>query len=259
MTPLDQAYGRMLSGSETDARAFYRLLADAPLFILLDREPEGSRINPKVFDLEDGPVILGFDLQERLASLGPGPSPFVVLPGRIIAQQLTGQGVSLGLNFGSGAASEVMLPPEVLRHLSEMLDITPEPVEAVPTGFLPPDVPEALDDALRFTLQGAAGLAVGALLAKVRYEGGRLGHMLALVDAVDEAREPLARAVAEAMVFAGIEAGELDVTFLSSDDTAIVPLARVARLYEIPLPEVPPPAMAPRAPGHDPDKPPRLR
>lgn len=259
-TPLDRAHAAMLAGGEAAARAFYRQLADAPLLLLLEREPEGERIHPRVFDLSDGPVLLAFDSHDRLAGLGLGPVAYAELPGRLIAQHLAGQGVSLGLNLNTGADSETLLPPEALRHLAEMLDVAPEPVQAVPEAFLPPaTLPDTLDAALRFTLDGAAGLAVGAVLAGVRYRGGRRGHMLVIVDAIEAAQEPLARAVAEALAFAGLEAGEIDVGFLQADDPALVPIARVGRLYEVPLPEAPEPPAAPVAPGLDPDKPPRLR
>ena len=46
MTPLDQAYAAMVQGDESDALRFYQLLADATLFLLLDHEAEGERINP---------------------------------------------------------------------------------------------------------------------------------------------------------------------------------------------------------------------
>lgn len=259
MTPLDQAHAAVLTGGEPEARQFYRLLADAPLHLLLEREAEGERISPRVFDLADGPVLLAFDSEDRLASLGQGPVPYATLPGRLIAQHLVGQGVSLGLNLGTGAASETLLPPEALRYLTEMLDVAPVTAEALVEGFMAPNVPDALDEALRFTLTGAAGLAVGALLAAVRYQGGGLGHVLVIVDAVEEAQAPLARAVAEALSFAGLEAAALDVTFLAADDPALVSIARVGRLYEVPMPEVPSEPVAPIAPGSDPAKPPRLR
>ena len=102
-------------------------------------------INPKVFDLEDGPVVLAYDSDDRLAVMGTGPLPYAALPGRIIAQHLAGQGVALGLNFGSGAPSEVMLPPEAMRWLAEMLDSQPVQLEAQPEAFFAPQgLPAAL-------------------------------------------------------------------------------------------------------------------
>lgn len=258
MTNLDIAYAAMQAGDEAAGLQFYRLLADATLFLLLEREAEGERVDPRVFDLPDGPVLLAYDSEERLAVMGAGPLPYAALPGRIIAQQMLGKGLSLGLNFGSGAASEALLPPDALRWLCEMLEAVPAEVEATPAQFFAPQgLPDALSDALRFTLGGAAGLARAALLAGVRYQDGRFGHMLAVIDAVPGAEEALARAMAEALAFSGLEAGELDVTFLGSDDPAVLALARVAAVFEVPdrVVEV---AVERAAPGMD-GKPPRLR
>ena len=93
MTELDTAYDLMAGGDEAAGLRFYRALADATLFIVLEREAEGEVIAPRVFDLESGPVILAFDSEERLASLGPDPVPYAALPGRIVAQQMLGQGL----------------------------------------------------------------------------------------------------------------------------------------------------------------------
>ncbi|OYU39184.1 MAG: hypothetical protein CFE33_12265 [Pseudorhodobacter sp. PARRP1] len=258
MRDLDQAYAAMQAGDAAAGLRFYRLLADATLFLLLEREAEGSRVDPRVFELDDGPVLLAFDSEDRLAVMGDGPLPYAALPGRLIAQQMLGQGLSLGLNFGTGAASEALLPPDALRWLCEMLDASPAEVEAVPAQFFAPQgLPEALSDALTFTLGGAAGLARAALLAGVRYSDGRLGHMLAVIDAVPGAEDALARALAEALVFSGLEAGELDVTFLGAGDAVVTELARVAVVFEVPEPvfEM---AVERTAPGMG-DQPPRLR
>ena len=258
MQSLDQAYGEMQAGDAAAGLRFYRLLADATLFLLLEREAEGARVDPRVFDLPDGPVLLAYDSEERLAALGQGPLPYAALPGRLIAQQMLGQGLSLGLNFGSGAASEVLLPPEALRWLCEMLEAKPLEVEATPAQFYAPrGMPDALSDALRFTLGGAAGLARAAFLAGVRYSDGRLGHMLAVIDALPAAEEALARALGEALVFSGLDAGELDVTFLASGDAVVAELARVAVVFEVPERAVEA-AVERAAPGMD-GKPPRLR
>lgn len=262
MQQLDQAYAAIKTGDEAAGLRFYRLLADATLFLLLEREAEGARVDPRVFDLPDGPVLLAYDSEERLAAMGGGPSgaglPYAALPGRLIAQQMLGQGLSLGLNFGTGAASEVLLPPEALRWLCEMLEAAPVEVEATPAQFFAPKgLPDALSDALMFTLGGAAGLARAALLAGVRYSDGRLGHILAVIDARPGAEDALARALGEALVFSGLEAGELDVTFLASSDAAVVEIARVAVVFEVPELVVEA-AVERAAPGMD-GKPPILR
>lgn len=258
MQDLDQAYAAMQAGDEVAGLRFYRLLADATLFLLLEREAEGSRVDPRVFDLPDGPVLLAYSSEERLAGLGGGPFAYAALPGRLIAQQMLGQGLSLGLNFGTGAASETMLPPEALRWLCEMLEAAPVEIEAKPAQFFAPaGLPAALSDALTFTLGGAAGLAQAALLAGVRYSDGRLGHVLAVIDAVEGAEDALARALGEALVFSGLEASELDVTFLASSEAVVAELARVAVVFDVPAPVVTA-AVERAAPGMG-DQPPRLR
>ena len=69
LTPLDLAHAAMEAAPEDDAARlrFFERLADSELFILLDKEPEGERISPQVFDTGEGQFVLVFDRQERLA------------------------------------------------------------------------------------------------------------------------------------------------------------------------------------------------
>jgi hypothetical protein len=80
--------------------------------------------------------------------------------------------------------------------------------------------------------------------------------MLAFVDAVPGAEAALAGAVREALVFSGLEAGELDVAFLASADAAVAAMGRVGLRFDLPAPELP---EGPAAPGMDPARPPKLR
>jgi hypothetical protein len=234
---------------------FFERLADGEMVLLLEREAVGDSLEPKVFDLEDGPVVLVFDREERLASFTGGIAPYAALPGRVIAGLLQGQGIGMGVNLGV-APSSMMLPPEAMDWLAQTLEDGPDEVEALPEEFLAPTVPEAVVTALDAKLARAAGLATAALLAGVVYRGGRRGHMLAFLDAADGAEGALARAMHEALVFSGVEAGELDVAFLRSSDPAAKAMARVGLRFDLPLPEAP---EAPAAPGMDPSRPPKLR
>ena len=65
------------------------------------------------------------------------------------------------------------------------------------------------------------------------------------------------RATGEALVFSGLDAGEVDVAFLAAGDAMLAVLARVALRFDMGLPEAA--AVAQAAPGSDPDRPPRLR
>lgn len=258
-TTLDRAFTAFSTGGEAEALRFYQVFADTPLSLLLKQEAEGETLAPQIFDLSEGPVALVFDSEERLAGFQDSPVPYASLPGRVIAQGLAGQGIALGLNLGTGAASETLLPPEALTHLLAILDVAPQETAALPQSFAAPAVPQALQAALAEALSGASGLAAGAVLAAVSYDSGAKGHLLALVGAEEAARPALARSVAEALAFAGLEAAVLDVTFLAPEDAALRAMAAVGQSFAIRAPEPAEAAPMPAAPGSDPSRPPRLR
>lgn len=258
VTPLDLAHAAVSAdpGNEALRLRFFERLADGEMVLLLEREAAGESLEPRVFDLEDGPVVLVFDREERLAAFTGGIAPYAALPGRVIAGLLKGQGIGLGVNLGV-APSSMLLPPEAMDWLAETLEEAPEEVEAKPVEFLAPRVPESLISALDAKLAKAGGLAAAALLAGVVYQGGRRGHMLVFLDAGEGAEPALARAMGEALVFSGIEAGELDVAFLRSDEAAAAAMQRVGLRFDLPAPEATDPT--PAAPGMDPSRPPKLR
>lgn len=262
MTPLDLAYEAMAAAADEDDSArlrFYERLADGEMILLLESEPEGETLSPRVFELEDGPVVLVFDTEERLAEFAGMIAPYAALPGRAVAGLLAGQGIGLGINLGV-APSSLLLPPFAVDWLAETLAHGPEEAEARPEAFhAPAGLPERLVAGLDAKLARAGGLAACALLAGVRYEGGRQGHMLAFIDAVEGARAALARAASEALTFSGIEAGEMDVAFLGAEEPAAAAMARVALRFDLPVPAAAAEPAAPQAPGMDPARPPILR
>ena len=260
VTLLDAAHAAVSVDPENETLRlrFFERLADGEMVILLEREAVGESLEPRIFDLEDGPVVLVFDREERLASFTGGIAPYAALPGRVIAGLLKGQGIGLGVNLGV-APSSMLLPPEAMDWLAETLDEGPEVLEAAPDRFLPPKVPEAVVSALDAKLARAGGLAVAAVLSAVSYSDGRQGHMLAILDAAPGAEGALARAMGEALVFSGVEAGELDVVFLAGASPTALAIARVGLRFDLRASDAPAASSAPSAPGIDPSRPPNLR
>ncbi|MEM9582970.1 MAG: SseB family protein [Pseudomonadota bacterium] len=253
MTPLDLAHAEM-DRSDAARLRFYERLADAELFLLLESEAQGDQITPRVFPVEDAPLVLVFDREERLAEFA-GAAPYLALSGRALAQMLAGQGLGLGLNL-EVAPSSIILPSEAIAWLNETLGTAPADVEATPEEVLPPsDLPEAFIEALDTKLALTAGLAKLAYLCAVRYKRGGSTHLLAFLDPIPGAENALAQAVNEALVFSGIEAGTLDVAFFGLRDPMAATLAKVGLRFDLPQPEQP---KDPPAPGMDPDKPPLL-
>ncbi|MFY0692629.1 MAG: SseB family protein [Paracoccaceae bacterium] len=259
-TPLDRAHSAMQTAPEDDAArlGFYERLADSELFLLLEAEAGDADIRPAVFELEETACVLAFDRQERLAEFTDTPTPFVALSGRSLAEMLAGHDLGLGLNLGV-APSAILLPAEAVSWLHETLSHAPTEIEARPVEILPPSgLPDSLVAGLDLKLAAAAGLARFAYLAKVEYSGSVTNHMLAFIDPVPGAEGALAQAGNEALLFSGIEAGQMDISFFNASDPMAAKLARVGLRFD--LPEAPANTAQERAaPGSDPDKPPRLR
>lgn len=257
MTPLDIAHAAMLERDTDGARlAFYDRFAAAELFVLLEREPDGEDITPRLFQTEQGAFVLAFDTEDRLTTFNEGPAPYAAISGRSLAQMLNGQQIGVGLNLWDNP-SAFLLPAGTLAWLTDVLAEAPQSIEETPETFsAPKGLPEVLITAIDARLAAAAGLAKLAYLAGVTYQGGRPGHMLAFVDAGETAQNALADTIQQALVFSGLEAGVLDVAFLKASDPAAAQLARVGLRFDLPQPSE---AAPPNAPGMDPSKPPKLR
>ncbi|PIL15624.1 hypothetical protein P775_25945 [Puniceibacterium antarcticum] len=259
-TPLDVAHAAMEAAPE-DASArlrFYERLADGELFLLLAQEPEGDNVTPELFELSDSRFVLVFDREERLTAFTGHAAPYAALSGRAIAGMLTGQDIGLGLNLDV-APSSFLIPGSAVDWLVQTLGEGPEESEARPVEVLAPKgLPDSLITALDTKLGLASGLARKAYLAAVVYDDDSRGHLLGLTGTAPGAESALARAVNEALVFSGIEAGALDVVFLSDSDPLTAKLARVGLRFDLPQPAERN-TLSPAAPGSDPQKPPILR
>jgi hypothetical protein len=253
MTPLDLAHLRAEeAGSDAARLSFFERLAEAELHLLLDAA-EGDTVTPRLFAVDGARYALAFDLPERLEAFA-GAASTVTLSGRRLAAMLAGEGLGLGLNLDA-APSAQLLPPDAMLWLRDTLAHAPEEDERRIEEVTPPGaLPEALLAALDAKLRLAAGLAGTAYLVGVAYEGGSRSHLLGFVDAVPGAEPDLARAVSEALIFSGLEAGALDVMFLRASRPFAATLARHGLRIDLPEPERP---AAPSAPGTD--GPPRLR
>ncbi|WP_179380511.1 SseB family protein [Jannaschia marina] len=252
-TPLDRAHlDAEASGGDSARLTFFERLAEAELHLLLE-EAEGDTITPRLFEVEGARYALAFDLPERLTAFA-GAAPTATLSGRRLAGMLAAEGLGLGLNL-EDAPSAQLLEPASIAWLSETLSHAPDETEHRIEAVAPPGaLPERLLVALDGKLGLATGLARNAYLAAVTYAGGGRGHILGFVDAVPGAEPDLARAVSEALVFSGLDAGQLDVTFLRAQAPLAARLARQGLRIEIPQPAAPKPVTPPGSDG-----PPRLR
>lgn len=259
-TALDRAH-RVMEAAPEDVSArlkYFERLADSELFLLLTEEAKGESLSPELFDLGDEKFVLVFDREDRLAAFVGKPAPYAALSGRVIASMLAAQGIGMALNPDVAPSSNIIDGTSV-AWLAETVAVAPDMVEARVKEISPPTgLPESLLSALDEKLATAAGLAHTAYLVGVTYDNDSKGHMLGLIDAVEGAQEALAKAVNEALTFSGIEAGALDIGFFAASDPTAALMAKVGLRFDLPEPEKPE-AYTPKAPGMDPEDPPKLR
>ncbi|MEM9967274.1 MAG: SseB family protein [Pseudomonadota bacterium] len=256
-TPLDLAHATMTQAPEDDTARlrFYERVADVELYLLLEAEPDGDQVTPKLFQET---YVTVFDRTERLAAYVGAPAPYVALSGRAIAGMLEGQDLGMAVNIGV-APSEILLPAGAMAWLRETLAHQPGAVEARIERVVPPaGLPETLIAAIDAKLATATAMAAGAFLVGVVYDGGGRGHLLAFVGAIERAQDALVRAASEALTFSGIDAGAMDVGFFAPDDPVVTKLAKVGLRFDLPQGEAL--QHTPRLPpGADPSKPPILK
>lgn len=248
MTPLDRAHEAMAGGGDKERLAFFGMLAATELHMMLSADE-----TPQVFDTQDGPLAVAFDTEERLVAFTGRTTDRATLPGRRLAQMLASKGIGLGLNLDV-APSSILLPPDALAWLARTAEQVPTVAAKTPVEVAPPgNIPEALLTALDTRLASTAELAARAYLVSATCSDGTRGSLLAFVDTLEGAEDALSRSVGEALVFSGVEAGVLDIAYLTSKTPLAERLARVGLAFELPEAE----RMVPVVPGSG--GPPKLR
>lgn len=140
-TLLDQAYAASEAAPDDVAARlrFYSRLVEGELYLLLETEATGDSITPKVFELEDGPIVVAFDLEQRLSEFTGLPAPYAALSGRALVEMLAGSVPPLGLGLNLGVApSARLLPPEIMDWLAQTLAEHPEELQERAQALLPP-------------------------------------------------------------------------------------------------------------------------
>ncbi|RNF35544.1 SseB family protein [Paracoccus methylarcula] len=245
MTALDDLAAIAFHDADSAQRArMLSRLADTELSVALVAEPEGDRIELRIFPLDGGPVALACDGEDRLAGFFGAPVAYAAMPGRVLAGLLRQEGVGLLVN--PGHPSEMLLDAGMLDWLTGVLSAAPETAEARLRLTAPsPATIEALAEPLAARLADMRGLITGAALAGVRGEDGPKAHLLLIAGAEAGHQPAIAKALAEALAFLPPQPGGVDISF---SDAAPPP---AALRFELSPPE-PSPAERAKAP-------PRLR
>ncbi|MBA4490123.1 SseB family protein [Paracoccus sp. S1E-3] len=254
MTPLDALCAVPFHDLPDAARArVLNRLADTEIFVALARDPEGERVELRLFDLPTGRLAVAADAEDRLAAFFAEPVAHVALPGRALAAMLAREGIAVMVN--PGAASEMLLDAATLGWLAQALQSAPAEDQAAPARLTAPapEMVAALAEPLAARLSAMAGLVAGAALVAADWPNGAQGHLIVLSGVAEDHRPLVAKALAELIAFLPPLPQPCDVAF----DLPIP--ERALRLQLEPVAPEPARKSAPRAPGSDPDRPPILR
>jgi len=258
MTPLDMAHGEMAENPDDTALRlrFYERLAGCELFLLLDRDPVGERIEPSIFPLDSGNYVLVFDTEQRLVEFTGKPSPFAAMSGRVVVDMIATKDLGLAVNLGV-ATSSILLGGDAVSWLHATLKATVNETQEIPTELCAPSgIEKGFIQALDAKIASAIGLADCAYLAGSRYSDGPSALILAITGADPAAHSALMQALGEVVSFSAQDT-PLDITFLRADMPVVKQFEKVALRFDFPRPETA--QYQPKAPGRDPDKPPKLR
>lgn len=237
MTALDDLAPVPFHDADAPQRArMLSRLADTELVVALRAEPRGDTVDLRIFPLDDGPVALACDAEDRLAGFLGGPVAYAAMPGRVLAGLLQAQGAGLLVN--PGLPSEMLLDAAMLDWLTGALSAAPETADARLRLTAPsPDTVTALAQPLAERLGDMHGLIAGAALA-----GTGDGHVI-LVAGADPARQPaIAKALAETLAFLPPQPGGVDISFT---DAALPP---AVLQFDMTVPDEPAPAPRPKGP-----------
>ena len=100
-TVIDRAFAAMQAAPEDEAAhlAFYERVADAELYLLLEKEAAADVIEPKVIEGGGKNLVLAFDTADRLANFAGDVAPYVALSGRVLVSMLVMEKMGMGLNW----------------------------------------------------------------------------------------------------------------------------------------------------------------
>jgi hypothetical protein len=196
---------------------------------------------------------LAFDTEDRLAGFSDQPVPYLALSGRQVISILAGSGLSLGFNL-VGAPSPMVLPPDVMEWINEVVSGQITSLAHLPEKIAPPgNASEAFLKAVDERLASLEGLAENAWLVS----GDDASDLVLVVSGAPEvARPQILNLLTEARNFIAPQQA-LSLGFVEADSEACSRLAKIGLQFDIPRPTKL--TASRKAPGSDPDKPPRLR
>ena len=251
-TPLDIIIKKIAASDIVDNRLIlFRRFLETELFILID-DPENPK--PKLMQIDQGVILLAFDLEEKLIDFAGESSFFISMSGRRLISQNASIGIAVNLNNSGGG---YILTDEVIEWLMKNTQVTKEVLQSTTNEIASPSIiTEQFVELLDEALAASFGLAEYAILVQDLTKLKSKSLLLIFVGSVKLYHDALAQQASEAFSLSGIQDIILDITFCKSEDELVKKALLVGLRFDLPQIEKP---SEPKAPGMDPTKPPLLR
>ena len=251
-TPLDIIIKKIAVSDIVDNRLIlFRRFLETELFILIDG-PENP--DPKLMQIDEGMIMLAFDLEEKLIDFAGENSFFISMSGRRLISQNASIGIAVNLNNSGGG---YILTNEVIEWLMKNTQATKEVLQRNTNEIASPSIiTERFVELLDEALAASFGLAECAILVQDLTKSEAKNLLLIFVGSVEFYHTALAQQVSEAFSLSGIQDLILDITFCNSEDELVKKALLVGLRFDLPQIEK---SSEPKAPGTDPKKPPLLR
>ena len=251
-SPLDEIIMQVQSNDIAENRLIlFKRFLDAELFILID-DPQDPK--PKLVNLREGQILLGFDTEEKLMEFAGDNAFFLSMTGRNLLAQNVSVGIALNLtNIGGG----YILTNEILRWLEKNTQAKQGKIFRHPKKIVSPSIAsETFIKLLDETLALSPGSANYAILVQDISEETNNNLLLIFVEAGEAFQNILAQQISEAFKLSNLQSVTLDIIFASPDEELIKKALKIGLRFDLPLIQEAP---KPKAPGLNPKEPPILR
>lgn len=251
-SPLDEIIKQVQSNDIVENRLIlFKRFLDAELFILID-DPQDPK--PKLVNLREDEILLGFDAEEKLVEFAGDNAFFISMTGRNLIAQNVSVGIALNLtNIGGG----YILTNEILRWLEKNTQAKQGNIIRHPKKIASPLIAsETFIKLLDETLALSPGSANYAILVQDISEEDTDNLLLIFVEAGDVFQDVLTQQISEAFKLSNLQGVTLDIIFAKPDDELIKKALKIGLRFDLPSIQE---ASKPEAPGMDPKKPPILR
>ena len=251
-SPLDEIIKQVQSNDIAENRLIlFKRFLDAELFILID-DPQDPK--PKLVNLREGEILLGFDTEEKLMEFAGDNAFFISMTGRNLLAQNISVGIALNLtNIGGG----YILTNEILRWLEKNTQAKQGNIIRHPKKIVSPLIAsETFIKLLDETLALSPGSANYAILVQDISEKDTNNLLLIFVEAGEAFQDILTQQISEAFKLSNLQGVTLDIIFAKPDEELIKKALKIGLRFDLPSIQE---ASKPKAPGMDPKKPPILR